>query len=378
MDELKAIFKIPQQSAEESNKRANEAIPKAWNIDYNISEYKIAIVGITDNRNNVEVSSSNDTTAAQIREQLNRTTLKNSKIVVDLGDIIEGKTVRDTQFALIYALNLLIESNIVPIVIGGSDDYTHALYMALQKEEDKIKHAHIDYKFDNEQTETETINSNNFFRHILTPQNRLSELKIIGSQASYAEIDNFGTNNNTIFSSYRLGWVRQNLFDTESLLRDINMVTIDTNAIRMSDNPANTKGLPTGLFADEICQIAWYAGLSGLIRILGIFNCYSNLDYRNAGTTLVAQIIWHFIDGFVNKQREEIDNNPNNFVYLYVSCESLPQELIFVRSKKTGRHWIVIEDQQKNKNYIPVSNNEYNDAVNNKVSDRIIHYLTVM
>ena len=50
------------------------------------------------------------------------------------------------------------------------------------------------------------------------------------------------------------------------------------NSVRLSDSPANDDGSPNGFYAEEICQIMRYAGISGRIKSLGIFHYDSKSD----------------------------------------------------------------------------------------------------
>jgi arginase family enzyme len=45
--------------------------------------------------------------------------------IADLGNIRKGNTIEDTYFALSDALSQLLRKNIIPIVIGGSQDLTY-------------------------------------------------------------------------------------------------------------------------------------------------------------------------------------------------------------------------------------------------------------
>ena len=53
--------------------------------------------------------------------------------------------------------------------------------------------------------------------------------------------------------------------------------------IRVSDNPSVIKSSPNGFYAEEVCQIMRYAGISGRLKSLGIFN------YVNFGIKIYSQ-----------------------------------------------------------------------------------------
>ena len=50
--------------------------------------------------------------------------------------------------------------------------------------------------------------------------------------------------------------------------------------VRLSDNPSVIDGSPNGFYAEEICQIMRYAGISGRLKSLGIFNYLNFKDEK--------------------------------------------------------------------------------------------------
>lgn len=51
--------------------------------------------------------------------------------MVDLGDIEEGNTVEDTYFVVKEVVAGLLEENIIPIIIGATQDITFPAYRLL-------------------------------------------------------------------------------------------------------------------------------------------------------------------------------------------------------------------------------------------------------
>ena len=68
--------------------------------------------------------------------------------IVDLGNIAQGNDVVDTYFVTKELISTLIKQNIVPIVIGGSQDLTLANYRAYDSLEQTVNLAVVDNKFD--------------------------------------------------------------------------------------------------------------------------------------------------------------------------------------------------------------------------------------
>ena len=55
---------------------------------------------------------------------------------------------------------------------------------------------------------------------------------------------------------------------------------------------------------------------------------------------LIAQMIWYFIEGVNCRVKDDEFTNENNYIKYNVLIEG--EELIFYKSKKTGRWWIDI------------------------------------
>ena len=68
---------------------------------------------------------------SQIRIQLYKLLLGNwNSTIVDMGDIEEGETVEDTYFVVKEIVAGLLEENIVPVIIGATQDITYPSYRA--------------------------------------------------------------------------------------------------------------------------------------------------------------------------------------------------------------------------------------------------------
>lgn len=132
----------------------NEAMPDLGKID-------IAIIGVLENRGdkigNVEV----DLNA--IRKELYGMFPGNWNVTIgDLGDILPGNSKEDTFFAVKKIASSLIKRKIIPMVIGGSQDLTYALYRGYDDLEQMVNLVSIDSRFDFGK-ENETISSDSFF-----------------------------------------------------------------------------------------------------------------------------------------------------------------------------------------------------------------------
>lgn len=68
--------------------------------------------------------------------------------IYDLGDILPGNTLEDTYFAVAKVITELVKNKIIPIVIGGSQDLTVAMYNGYESLEQLVNICSIDHSLD--------------------------------------------------------------------------------------------------------------------------------------------------------------------------------------------------------------------------------------
>ena len=108
-----------------------------------ISKVSLAIVGVIENRGSG--SESNDVDLSYIRTNLYSLFPGNwSKTIADLGDILPGNSIEDTYFAVQKVVSKLIKNKVIPIIIGGSQDLTYALYRGYDDLDQMVNFVSID------------------------------------------------------------------------------------------------------------------------------------------------------------------------------------------------------------------------------------------
>ncbi len=68
--------------------------------------------------------------------------------IVDLGDIENGDTVEDTYFAVKTVVEALLKKDIIPIILGGSQDLVYAQYRAYDSLGNMVNLVNVDNNFD--------------------------------------------------------------------------------------------------------------------------------------------------------------------------------------------------------------------------------------
>lgn len=340
------------------------------------SQAELAVIGVTDDRNAVN----NEGCALApdvVRKHLYALFPGNHPIkIVDLGNIKKGFKVSDTYFALASVVAELIENNVLPVIIGGSQDLTFANYQAYQSLGQIINIVAIDPMFDLGKSEEE-INSQSYLSSIILHQpNYLFNYANIGFQTYFVDQDAIKLMKNLFFDTYRVGIVRQNLEEVEPIVRNADLLSFDVSSIRYSDAPGNGNATPNGFYGEEACQIVRYAGLSDKLTSIGFYEVNPQRDKAGQTAHLVAQMIWYFIDGFYNRAHDFPFRNEEDYLKYRVSITDHKEEIVFFKSKKTDRWWMEIplpaEQRIKYERHylVPCSYKDYQTACENDIPDR--------
>ena len=300
-----------------------------------VNKIKIALIGVLENRGSNTSISEVDLIAA--RKELYGLYPGNwDASIADLGDILAGNTVEDTYFALRKVASALIKKKIIPIIIGGSQDLTYALYRAYDDLEQMVNLVAIDSKFDFGK-ESEEVSATSYLTKIIIDEpNNLFNYCNIGYQTYYNSQEEIDLIEKLFFDGYRLGEVSNNISISEPVFRDADLVSLDLNSVKSADSGNFVSFSPNGFNGKEICSLSRYAGISDKVSLFGIFN-HNNSVQESA---IIAQIIWYFIEGFHYRSNEYPFGSRENYLKYIVPLEE--EELVFYKSNKTDRWWIEI------------------------------------
>ena len=339
------------------------------------SNCDIAILGINEDRNainNIGCASAPD----HVRKYLYQLRGGNFNInIVDLGNIKPGFTIEDTYFAVSTVLSELLKNNIVPVIIGGSQDLTYANYLAYENLGQIINIVQIDNSFDLGNTD-DSLDSKTYLSKIITHQpNFLFNYTNIGYQTYFVDQKAIELMKNLYFDTYRLGIVRSNLQEVEPIVRNADMISFDISAIRQSDAPGNENATPNGFYGEEACQITRYAGISDKLTSIGFYEINPTMDNNYQTVHLTAQMIWYFIDGFYNRKKDFPYKQKEEYIKYVVSIKDHP-DILFYKSKKSDRWWMEVpcplnlQTKFERHYLVPCSYNDYITSCKNDIPDR--------
>jgi arginase family enzyme len=333
-----------------------------------VNKIKIAIVGVLDNRGS-NVYENVDLT--QIRKEFYALYPGNwHSTIADLGNIPQGNTQEDTYYAVAKIVSELIKKQIVPIVLGGSQDLTYALYRSYDNLDQMVNLVTIDNKFDFGKDEVRNTSDSYLSKIIINEPNNLFNYSNLGFQTYYNSQEEIDLIEKLYFDAYRLGEVSSNLSLAEPVFRDADIVSVDLTCVKSADSGNFVTFTPNGFNGKEICALARYAGLSDKVTSLGIFN-HTNLANESV---LIAQIIWYFLEGYNFRSLEYPSLNQNIFLKYIVPVDDI--ELIFFKSPKTERWWIEIpfisnvNNKLKKNTLLPCTHEDYLRACDQEIPER--------
>jgi len=340
-----------------------------------LKNYGLAIIGMQESRGDLENNACSEG-VEPIREELYKLFMERSSVkVIDLGNILPGHSLSDSQFALESVCRHLIECNTVPVIIGGAQHLTFGMYNAFAHLERMTNLTVVDPIFDIGQAQDDLNSSNYLSKIILEEPNFLFNYSNIGFQTYLVNPEVKGMLEKMNFELNRLGSVRGQVVEMEPIMRGTDILSVDLSAIRKSDFPAHEKSQVNGLSAEDACQLALYAGMSDKLSIAGFFGYNPNLDDMGQSAQLVAQMIWFFIDGFKSRKHDNFLYDKSRFTKYLVPIEK-DHEIVFYKSRQTDRWWMEVpypekpEERFKRKELVPCSYSDYEMASKGDVPDR--------
>ncbi len=332
---------------------------------------QIAIIGVHESRN-AFYKKKETIDITTIRKELYKLSIGNwNSSIIDLGDVIVGDTVKDTYFVITEMIAVLLKENIVPIVLGASQDITYPIYRGFDNCGKMVNVAAIDSRFDFG-ADDELVSSHSYMSKIIAdvPTN-LFNFSNIGYQSYFNSQEEIDLMDKLFFDAFRLGEIANNLKLAEPVLRDADIVSLDLRAVKASAVGFPDSFSPNGFDGREICTLARYAGISDRVSVFGIFESENN----NQSAQLIAQIAWYFIEGY-NFRANEYPFLDKEALVKYIVPIDQEEDMCFFKSNTTQRWWIEVPtilslyNKSKSAALLPCSHQDYLDACNQNIPER--------
>ncbi len=165
----------------------------------------------------------------------------------------------------------------------------------------------------------------------------LQHLSVIGSQAQYTNADFLATNQQSFFSSYRLGEVRKNIGMCEPEIRMSDLLGIDLGVLKSSEVESTTHVSSVGFTVEELCQLAHYAGRSEQNKVFTIFNCSQTM--AEIAIDVIGTLSWYFLYG-LDMSGLQYPPKVNNMITYVVEGSIYSETLVFYKDDLHQKWWL--------------------------------------
>lgn len=297
-----------------------------------------------------------------------------NKPLYDLGNLLPGERPEDTFFALRQVTAELVKQDILPVVVGGSQDLTFAMYQGYEELEMMVNVMSLDHKTDLGDPDSKLSHEAFVNKLLMHRPCFLFNYSLLGYQTPFVRQSELDLFEKLYFDSVRLGEFNADPRVAEPLLRNTDLLSIDLQALRSSGFRGEHYTNPNGFSNFELCQLARYAGISDKLTSLGIFNLFPG-DVAESAHAEVAQIIWYFLDGVSQRVGDFPIGSKKEYTKFTVFLDELDHELVFLRSNKSERWWMEVPYPAKQglkferHHLVPCNKSDYDFALQGEIPD---------
>ena len=285
----------------------------------------------------------------------------------DFGDLVSGKTVQDTHYILQEVLSACHYKKTIPVIIGGSNDFSFSLFSTLNFHQKDINYTQISNVV-SLSNEGEDINEKNFLSRIFSSKNfSIKNYHHLGYQKHLNEIDGIKLIKEVEFDVVRLAEMMNSTQKTEPYFRNSDLVTVNCDAVESMSEPFSVHPQVNGLNRREICAYMKEIGLSSRLQSVGIFNLNLETD-SILNHQLLAQMLWYLIEG-INIQKSHPKEKKFETFWIMVD----DSEYAFKRDTFSGL-WYFGNDENV-ENCLPCSQDDYDQAKRGYLSRRLFNFI---
>ena len=284
--------------------------------------------------------------------------------MVDIGEVILGKTVEDTRCVIEELISFFLYKNCIPVFIGGSLDLIKPEIFSLNFHQKNLEWSHVGAQI-NFSTQEENITADNVLFKIFTDK-RLSikNFHFLGYQQHLNNTATLKLLENVDFNCLRLAELMGNAHRAEPYFRKSDFVSIDCNAVESNGTPFSVEPQVNGFNNREICALMKEAGLSQHLKAVGIFN-FSHQG--NANMQLLAQMIWYLTDGINIRKSHPKEQS-------FETYQVLIDDKTYTFKREVFSNLWYFGNSEKIEHCLPCSTEDYEEAKRGNLNKRFLMF----
>ncbi len=292
--------------------------------------------------------------------------------VVDLGNFRNGKTQADTRKGFEDVLFELGKNNKLIVILGGHTEDIGLIIASLSRLEHPINLGLISPDL-HLVSNPEDIQGSYLNRVLTDPDSQLFDYTHLAYQSYFTDSSTIELLEKLYFSHVRLGELRTDIREMEPHFRNSDVMAFSLAAIRHSDAPGTRLLSANGLYAEEACQLARYAGLSDKLSVFNLFDIPKGQQLHPVAANLAAQITWHFIQGVNQRKLDYPFSSIKTYSKYIVNIPQAEHEISFYKSPNTDRWWLEVpypNAKYPRSIYVACTSRDYQMACNGEIPDR--------
>jgi len=293
------------------------------------------------------------------------------KQVVDLGNFRNGKSSADTRKGWEDVLFEFGKKQKVLIILGGCTEDIGLIMNSLSRLEQAINLGLVSPDL-HLSSDPEDIQGTYLNRVLLNPESQLFDFTQLAYQSYFTDPQTLELLDNLFFSHVRLGELRMDIREMEPHFRNSDVLAFSMASVRHSDAPGSRLKSANGLYAEEACQLARYAGLSDKLSVFNLFDLPEK-EFHPVTANLSAQILWHFIQGVSQRKLDYPFSSIKSYSKYIVNIPQAEHEINFYKSPKTDRWWLEVaypDAKYPRSIYVACTSHDYQMACNGEIPDR--------
>lgn len=341
----------------------------------------IVVVGCPEDRGSRELTGS-ALAPDQIRRQFYQLSVPKRDIkIADLGNMVKADRMVQYYDRIADVVEEVVKAGKLLILLGGSQDIAFGQYRGYQNLSTGVEYLCVDSELDVEDSDFGIHNHSYNHKVFLHSPNYLANFTNLGYQSYFTSLADKKRLQNLYFHAVRLGEIRADMREAEPYLRNANLVSFDMSSVRSGDAPGSTHPCPAGFTAEEICQLARYAGLSNRVSSVSITEVQPMKDFNGQTTMLAGMMAWYLIEGYYSRRVDE-PTDLNRLTKYSVNLQGGAQEIVFYKNPFSERWWMevpyhdAIGKRNGRTELVPCSQSDYELARTDEIPEKwwMAHY----